>query len=93
MLLLAKLAGILILVWFYMTGKENGEPPVKWAVIGLIGYWLTWWAIKLTIVDGLAGMVAKSAAGTFALLQIPAFAGIAAALLIRKKLIADAKKD
>lgn len=93
MLLLAKLAGILILVWFYMSGKEHGEPPLKWSVIGLIGYWLTWWAVKLAVVDSLSGLVAKSATGTFVLLQVPALAGIAAAFLIRKKLIADAKKD
>jgi len=93
MLLFAKLAGILILVWFYVTGKKHGEPPIKWAIIGLIGYWLTWWAVKLTAVDGLSGVMAKSAAGTFVLIQIPAIVGIAAAYLIRNKLINDSKND
>jgi len=84
MLLLAKAAGIAILVWFYLTAKNQGEPPIKWAVIGLMGYWIAWWCVKLTAVAVLSGLVAKSATGTFMLLQIPALIGIGAAFLIRK---------
>ncbi|HEY8036055.1 MAG TPA: hypothetical protein VIF37_10760 [Methylobacter sp.] len=77
-----------------MTAKEKGEPPINWAIIGLIGYWIAWWAVKLTVVSALSGMVAKSATGTFLLVQIPALCAIGAAFLIRKKLLADAaKKD
>ena len=65
MLLLAKAAGIAILVWFYLTAKNHGEAPVKWAVIGVMGYWIAWWAIKLTVVSALSGLVAKSGIGTF----------------------------
>jgi len=90
MLFLAKVAGIAILVWFYLTAKEKGEPPVKWAIIGLIGYWIAWWAVKLTLVTALLGLVAKSAIMTFIVVQIPALCAIAAAFLIRKKLLADA---
>ena len=90
MLFLAKVAGIAVLVWFYLTAKEKGEPPVKWAVIGLIGYWLAWWAVKLTLVTALIGLVAKSATMTFIVVQIPALCAIATAFLIRKKLLADA---
>ncbi|MGZ5011373.1 MAG: hypothetical protein ACXV74_10480 [Methylobacter sp.] len=77
-----------------MSAKEKGEPPINWAIIGLIGYWIAWWAVKLTVVSALSGMVAKSATGTFLLVQIPALCAIGAAFLIRKKLLADAaKKD
>lgn len=93
MLFLAKAAGVAILVWFYVTARNNAEPPIKWAVIGLMGYWIAWWAVKLTVVSALAGMVAKSATGTFLLLQVPAIIAVAAAFLIRKKLLADAKKS
>ena len=89
MLFLAKLAGVAILVWFFLTAKSQGEQPYKWAIIGLIGYWTTWWAIKLTVVTALAGLVAKSATMTFLLVQIPALCAIAVAFLIRKKLLAD----
>ncbi len=89
MLFLAKLAGIAVLVWFFLTAKSQGEQPYKWAVIGLIGYWITWWAIKLTVVTALVGIVAKSATMTFLLIQIPALCAIAAAFFIRKKLLAD----
>ena len=89
MLFLAKLAGIAVLVWFFLTAKSQGEPPYKWAIIGLIGYWTTWWAIKLTVVTALAGLVAKSATMTFLLVQIPAICAIAVAFFIRKKLLAD----
>lgn len=90
---LAKLAGILVLVWFFLTAKDKGEPPFKWAIIGLVGYWLTWWVIKLTVVTALSGMVAKSALMTFLVIQIPALCAIAAAFLIRKKLLADAAEN
>lgn len=94
MLHLARFAAIAVLVWFYMTAKEKGEPPINWAIIGLIGYWIAWWAVKLTVVNALSGMVAKSATGTFLLVQVPALCAIGAAFLIRKKLLADAaKKD
>ncbi|MCX7098397.1 MAG: hypothetical protein NTV43_10905 [Methylococcales bacterium] len=90
MLFLAKLAGVLVLVWFFLSAKEKGEPPYKWAIIGLVGYWITWWAVRLTVVNALAGMFAKSATMTFIVIQIPALCAIAAAVLIRKKLLADA---
>jgi hypothetical protein len=94
MLHLARFAAIAVLVWFYMSAKEKGESPINWAIIGLIGYWIAWWAVKLTVVNAFSGMVAKSATGTFLLVQIPALCAIGAAFLIRKKLLADAaKKD
>jgi len=89
MLFLAKLAGIVVLVWFYLTAKDKGEQPFKWAIIGLIGYWIAWWAVKLTVVTALSGFVAKSAMMTFLLIQIPALCAIAVAFFIRKKLLAD----
>jgi hypothetical protein len=89
MLFLAKFAGIAVLVWFFLTAKDKGEPPFKWAIIGVIGYWIAWWVVKLTVVTALAGLVAKSAMMTFLVIQIPALAAIAAAFVIRKKLLAD----
>ncbi len=89
MLFLAKFAGVVVLVWFYLTAKDKGEQPIKWAIIGLIGYWIAWWAVKLTVVTALSGLVAKSAMMTFIVIQIPALCAIAAAFLIRKKLLAD----
>jgi hypothetical protein len=90
MLFLAKFAGIAVLVWFYLTAKDKGEQPFKWAIIGLIGYWIAWWVVRLTVVAALSGLVAKSAMMAFIVMQIPALCAIAAAFLIRKKLIADA---
>lgn len=90
MLFLAKFAGIAVLVWFYLTAKDKGEQPFKWAIIGLIGYWIAWWAVDLTIVAALSGLVAKSAMMSFIVIQIPALCAIAAAFFIRKKLLADA---
>lgn len=90
MLYLAKFAGIAVLVWFYLTAKEKGEPAVKWAIIGLIGYWLAWWLVNLTVVKGLAGMAPKNLTMLFLVNQVPAFGAIVAAFFIRKKLLADA---
>ena len=54
MLFLAKFAGIAVLVWFYLTAKDKGEQPIKWAIIGLIGYWIAWWVVRLTVVAALS---------------------------------------
>jgi hypothetical protein len=94
MLHLARFAAVAVLVWFYMTAKEKGQPPINWAITGLIGYWISWWVVKLTVVSALSGMVAKNPTGTFLLVQIPALCAIGAAYFIRKKLLADAaEKD
>jgi hypothetical protein len=90
MLFLAKFAGIVIMVWFYFTAKNKGESPIKWAVLGLIGYWIAWWIINLTAVPALTSMSAKSMTSKFIVKQIPALGAIAIAFLIRKKLLADA---
>ncbi len=90
MLHLARFAAIAVLVWFYLSAKKNGASPMNWAITGLIGYWIAWWGVKLTVVSSLASMVAKNPMGTFLLVQVPALCAIGAAILIRKKLIADA---
>lgn len=89
MLFLAKLFGILTLVWFYLTAKKHNAPLVNWSVIGLIGYWLTWWLAKMLLVVPLAGMVPKHSVVEFLLTQMPVACAVAACYLIRKKLLAS----
>lgn len=92
MLFLAKALAIGVLIWFYTTAKEKGEPPINWAITGLIGYLIIWIAVRYTLVAALSGMVAKNATGTVMLMQIPALCAIVGAVLIRKKLISNAAK-
>ena len=87
MLLLAKLCGILTLVWFYMTAKNNNAPLLNWSIIGLIGYWLTWWLSKMLIVVPLAEVVAKHSVSDFLLTQSPVVVSVLVCVLIRKKLL------
>jgi hypothetical protein len=89
MLFLAKLFGILTLVWFYLAAKNHKAPLVNWSVIGLIGYWLTWWLSKMLIVVPLAGIVPKHSVLEFLLTQLPVVCAVGACYLIRKKLIAS----
>ncbi len=90
MLLLAKFAGILVLVWFYLTAKKIKEPAVKWAIIGLVGYWISWWLANKLILASLSGMFAKSSVMVFAITQIPVVFAVVAVFFIRKKLLNDA---
>jgi len=90
MLLLAKFAGIAVLVWFFVTAKQQGEPAYKWAIIGLIGYWVAWWAVRLTVISPLAGLFSKNGMAIFLVTQIPAVCAVIAAFFIRKKMLADA---
>ncbi|MGZ8143104.1 MAG: hypothetical protein ACXW0L_02350 [Methylosarcina sp.] len=93
MLLIGRLAGVAILVWFYLTAKKKGESPVKWALLGFIGYWLTWGLVYLTIVKSLAGMIQGNFAMAFFIYQLPVAIAIGACFFIRKKLIADASAE
>ncbi len=90
MLLLAKAAGILVLIWFYLSAKKVGEPPIKWAIIGLIGYWISWWLANKLILSSLTGMFAKSSVIVFLVTQIPVVCAVAAVFFIRKKMISGA---
>jgi hypothetical protein len=89
MLFLAKAGGVAVLVWFYMTAKKNNQPIMKWVVIGVIGYWLAWWAVKLTVLAPIVGLFGKNFTMVFLATQIPALVALGAAYLVRKKLLAD----
>lgn len=89
MLFLAKFAGIAVLVWFFITAKQQGEQPYKWAIIGVIGFWIAWWAVRLTIVSPLTGLFPSNFTAIFLITQIPAVIGAIAAFFIRKKLLTD----
>ncbi|WP_198243226.1 hypothetical protein [methane-oxidizing endosymbiont of Gigantopelta aegis] len=89
MLLLAKFAGILVLVWFYTSAKKVNGPAINWAIIGVLGYWLTWWLANKLLVASLAGMFSKNPTMIFMVTQIPVFVGLAAIFFIRKKLLAS----
>jgi len=93
MLYLAKFAGVAILIWFYLTAKEKKQPTLQWAIIGFIGFWLTWWLVKLSVLHPLGDMFAKNPTSLFLVTQIPALAGIIVCFFIRKKLLANAAKE
>jgi hypothetical protein len=84
-MLFAKFAAVAVLVWFFHSAKENGEPPFKWAIIGLIGFGITW-EIAHLITDAVTSNRLFSA-------TVPAIFGVAATWLIRQKLLLDAKRD
>lgn len=88
MYFLAKLFGILTLVWFYMTAKNQNAPVINWSIIGLIGYWLTWWLAKFFVLEPLSKLVAKHSVMEMVLTQVPVVFAVVACILIRKKLIA-----
>ena len=90
MLLLAKLAALGVITWFYMTADKVGEPPVKWAVIGLIGYLIAWFLVDAILDNALSAIIAKRGAATIIIGQIPALGGVVAAYFIRKKLVSNA---
>jgi uncharacterized membrane-anchored protein len=93
MLFLAKAFAIGVLVWFYTTAREKGEPPINWAVTGLIGYIIVWIAVRYTLVAALATAVAKNPTAAVILMQIPAICAIGVAFFIRKKLISNATEN
>ncbi len=84
-MLLTKITAVAVLVWFFHSAKENGQEPFKWAIIGLVGYGITWEAAHL-IADALT-------ANKMIVSTLPAVVATVGAWLIRQKLLSDAKKD
>jgi Kef-type K+ transport system membrane component KefB len=76
--MLAKICGILALVWFFITAKNNGGPQLNWSVIGVIGYWLSWFLSKELIFAPLLKMMNRHTQTEEMLLM---FAPVAVALL------------
>lgn len=92
-MMLAKIAAILMIVWFFQTAKQNGGKPFEWVIIGLIGYWIVWWIVTLVVANPLLNSMPKGSVMVLLLIRhVPAFAAIAAAILVRKKLLADLQK-
>lgn len=89
MLLLAKILAVVVIVWFYLAAQQHKQPPLKWAVIGLIGYLLVWGLTYGTLHILLPAAVTRTMMMGFLVAQIPAITGAFAAYLIRQKLIAD----
>ncbi len=84
-MLLAKIAAVVMLVWFYQTAKENAQEPFKWAIIGLIGFGITWEAAHLLTDTLTENRVIAS--------TLPAVIATVGAVLIRQKLLVDTKRD
>ena len=87
MLLIAKLIALGIMIWFYMSAQKAGEPPVKWAVIGLIGYTIVWFLVYRIVAVPLSS--GKAGAADFIIHQIPAVIGLLTAHWVRKKLMRE----
>ncbi|SJM95097.1 hypothetical protein [Crenothrix polyspora] len=93
MSLLAKLGAVAIIVWFYITAKEKGENPTKWAIIGFIGYCLSAVAGYFLIFKPMAAVFLAHGTASNPLMvmlisQVPAVLALLASVLIRKRLIA-----
>ncbi|MGR8934728.1 MAG: hypothetical protein ACU837_10110 [Gammaproteobacteria bacterium] len=83
--MLAKIAAIIVLVWFYRTAAKIGEKAIQWAVIGVIGFFLAAFITHFGIVDPVSKFVLGQKEPAGLITQLPAFAGLAAAYFIRKK--------
>ena len=92
MSILFKLGAILVMAWFYTSGKKIGAPAIKWAIIGLVGYGLVYFLTRETILSLFIGSASKNTSLIFVVTQIPvACAGIVV-FFVRKKLIKDEEK-
>ncbi len=93
MAFIAILAAIAVVVWFYKTAISVGQGGVKWAAVGVVGYWIAWWIVKLTVVSSLSGLATKGAFIGFIILLLPTLAGLATVFLVRKRLLADVAEN
>lgn len=83
--MLARIAGVIVLVWFYRTAAKVGEKPIQWAVIGVIGYYLAAYLTHFGVVEPLLKVFRGQDTLSGLIRQLPAFVGLAGAYIIRKK--------
>ncbi len=93
MLHLAKFGAVAVLVWFYLSAQKQNQPPITWAIIGFIGYCITWGLVYLIFGEVLPKALTRSAGMGFLVMQIPALTAMVAAYLIRQKLVHDAENS
>ncbi len=92
-MMLAKIAAILMIVWFFQTAKEHQQNAYTWVLIGLVGYWLVWWIVTLSVANPLLNTTKSTSVIVLgAIRHIPAAAAIITAILVRKKLLANLTK-
>jgi len=84
--MLAKIFAIAVAIWFYQTAQKIGEKPLYWAVIGVIGFWLTAFIVHYVVTVPLL-TVFKTGFVSVAVRQLPALVGFAATYLIRGKFL------
>ncbi len=89
MAFIAILSAIAVVVWFYKSAITVGQNGVKWSAVGVVGYWIAWWIVKLTVVSALTGLTAKGAFIGFIVLLLPTLAGLTTVFLVRKRLLVD----
>lgn len=70
MLILIKLAAIVTIIVFFQTGKRNGENGIKWAVIGLIGYVLSFFLAMSVIGETFISILIACIAVYFTRIQL-----------------------
>lgn len=93
-MMLAKIAAILMIVWFFKSAEAQQQNPYKWVLIGLVGYWLVWWIFTLGVANPLLNTTKSTSVMLLgAIRHIPAAAAIVTAILVRKKLMADVSKQ
>jgi drug/metabolite transporter (DMT)-like permease len=85
-MLIAKLTAIVMVVWFFLTAQKLNQPVIKWSIIGLIGYWLSW-----LLIDFAVDAVLPKTAVIF-ITMLPVFGAVVACYFVRIKLIHDANK-
>lgn len=83
--MLAKLIAIAVLVWFYKSAQAVGENPILWAVLGVIGFFLSATLTHYVISEPLLTTLPPKSTVSSIVRQFPLFVGIASVYLIKKK--------
>ncbi len=83
--MLAKIVAIAISVWFYKSAQKIGENPIQWAVLGVIGFFLSATLAHYAISEPLLGTLPPQGTLTSLIRQSPLLIGIASVYFIYKK--------
>lgn len=92
--MIEKLLAIITVLWFYHSAKYVGEKAIQWAVIGLIGFFLSALIMHFVIAEPiLESMTNPSKMIRFLFANLPGITGFFVAFLIRRKYLLKAADD
>lgn len=87
--MIEKILAIITAIWFYQSAKKTEENPIKWSLIGIVGFFLVALITHFAIAEPiLESFESPSKTTRFLFGNIPGAVGFIVAFFIKRKFLA-----